>query len=454
MTKPAILGGDPVRTSPFAERVTMGRAEKAAALAVLDSDVLSAFIGGAGPFANGGPKVREFEDAWAQEYGFKHAISVNSWTSGLTVAAGAIGIEPGDEVVCPPYTMSATSTSVMFYGGGPVFADIDPITYCLDPAAVEARVTPRTKAMVVVHLFGRSAPMDELLAVARKHRLRVIEDAAQAPGVFYKGKAVGAIGDIGGFSLNFHKHIHTGEGGMLVTYDDALAEKCRWIRNHGENIFDSAEIADPINVIGGNYRLTELQAAIGVEQLKRLGGYLEHRAMLADHFTERLGHLGGIRPDARPTDSTHAYYVYPFQYDAEAVGLSRSLFVRAVLAELPPASGFETTPLAEGYVRPLYLSKIYQRRRALGSGGQPFSFNPEVEYDYSKGICPVTESLHEKELILSPLIREPLTPADVDDLAAAMEKVIAHAASIREALGDGEGSMLTPLAAVNRSDVR
>ncbi len=454
MTRPAILGGDPVRAAPFAERRTMGRAEKAAALAVLDSDVLSAFIGGAGPFANGGPKVREFEDAWAQAYGFKHAISVNSWTSGLTVAAGAIGIEPGDEVICPPYTMSATSTSVMFYGGIPVFADIDPRTYCLDPAAVEAQVTPRTKAIVVVHLFGRSAPMDELLAVAQRHRLRVIEDAAQAPGVYYKGRAVGAIGDIGGFSLNFHKHIHTGEGGMLVTRDDALAEKCRLIRNHGENVFDSVEIADPVNVIGGNYRLTELQAAIGIEQLKRLNGYLEHRAMLADHFDERLRPLEGIRPDARPTDSTHAYYVYPCQYDATAAGLSRSLFVRAVLAELPPASGFETTPLAEGYVRPLYLSKIYQRRQALGAAGQPFSYNPEVKYDYSKGICPVTERLYEKELILSPLIREPLTRSDVDDLVAAMEKVLTHGASICAALEDGDGGMLTPSAAVNRSDVR
>ena len=454
MLKPAILGGSPVRTDPFAERKTMGEPEKAAVLEVLDSDCLSAFIGGPGKFANGGPRVQQFERAWAERDGFKHAISVSSWTAGLVVACGAVGIQPGDEVIVPPYTMSATSSAPMFYGGIPVFADIDPTTYCLDPASVEARITPRTRAIIVVHLFGRAAPMDELMTVARGHGLKVIEDAAQAPGVYHGDRPVGAIGDVGGFSLNFHKHIHTGEGGMLVTNDDAVAHKCRLIRNHGENSYDAEELDDPVNVVGGNYRLTEIQAAIGIAQLRRLDGYLATRNELADHFSERLDKIPGLTPDRRPGNGTHAYYCYPAQYDAAVVGLSRNLFARAVLAELPPATGFESTPLAEGYVRPLYLSKIYQHQHGWGAGGQPWSFQPDVTYDYAKGLCPVTEDLYENRMLICPLIREPLTTADVDDLAEAMKKTVACGPLIQEALGGEEEQILTPVAAANKTDVR
>ncbi|MEI6414533.1 MAG: DegT/DnrJ/EryC1/StrS family aminotransferase, partial [Pseudomonadota bacterium] len=159
MSLPAILGGSPVRTQPFPSRRTMGAEERAAVLEVMDSDVLSAFIGGAGPLFLGGPKIRAFEQAWAERYGFRHAVSVNSWTSGLVMAIGAVGIEPGDEVICSPYTMSASATCALFYGGIPVFADIDPDTCCLDPKSVATRITERTRAIVVVHLFGHPADM-------------------------------------------------------------------------------------------------------------------------------------------------------------------------------------------------------------------------------------------------------------------------------------------------------
>ncbi len=452
--RPAIMGGAPVRTEPFTDRRTMGPEEKAAVLEVMDSDCLSAFIGGPGKFANGGPRVLEFEKAWAEREGFKHAVSVSSWTAGLVVACGAVGVEPGDEVIVPPYTMSATSSAPMFYGGVPVFADIDPQTYCLDPASVAACITPRTKAIIVVHLFGRAAPMDELMAVAREHDVKVIEDAAQAPGVRYKGQPVGAIGDVGGFSLNFHKHIHTGEGGMLVTNDDDVARLCRLIRNHGENTYDAEELPTTVNIVGGNYRLTELQAAIGTAQLDRLDGYLRTRNELADHFGQRLAQIPGLTPDVKTDGVGHAYYVYPIQYDAEKIGLSRNLFVRALLAELPPAAGFETTPMTEGYVRPLYLAKIYQRRHGWGTGGQPWSFNPDVTYDYSEGLCPVTEDLYNNRMLICPLIREPLTTTDVDDLVNAMEKVVACGPQIQEALGGGEEQILTPVASANKTDVR
>jgi dTDP-4-amino-4,6-dideoxygalactose transaminase len=169
--------------------------------------------------------------------------------------------------------MSASATAVLFYGGIPIFADLDRDRYTLDPLSVESCITPRTKAIMVVHLFGYPADMDAIMAIAKKYRLMVIEDAAQAPGVLYKGRPVGAIGDVGGFSLNFHKHIHTGEGGLLVTNNDEIALRCRLIRNHGENATEAYGVEDISNTIGSNYRFTELQAAIGIALRPTLTGY-------------------------------------------------------------------------------------------------------------------------------------------------------------------------------------
>lgn len=450
-SKAAIIGGEQVRTAPFPERKTMGAAEKAAVLEVMDSDVLSAFVGGAGAYFGGGEKVREFEARWADSYGFQHAVSVNSWTSGLIAAIGACGVGPGDEVICSPYTMSASATCAMFYGGIPVFADVQPHSWNLDPKSIEARITPRTKAIVVVHIFGYPADMDEILAIAKRHNLRVIEDAAQAPGATYKGEPVGAIGDLGGFSLNFHKHIHTGEGGMIVTNDDDLALRCRLIRNHGENSAEPFGLEDWTNVIGQNYRLTELQAAIGLCQLDRLPGYLERRRELAAHLHLRIAGIDGLSSDPVTEDRTHAHYVFGMRYDADSVGLSRSLFRRAVAAELPAPHNVEATPLTEGYIKPLYFSRVYQERIGL-KGHFPWSMNPDVEYDYAAGLCPVAERMYEHELLLTFLVREPCTKSDVDDFADALEKVVANADAIRAAMGDDEPeAILTPVDAASQN---
>lgn len=429
MSKLAILGGTPLRTKDFPNRVAMGSEEKSAALRVLDSDVLSGFVGAAGKFFNGGKEVIDFEDLWANTYGFKNAISVNSWTTGLQVAVGAVGIEPGDEVICPPYTMSASATAVLFYGGIPIFADLDPNRYTLDPSSVERCITRRTKAIMVVHLFGYPADMDALMAIAKKHDLKVIEDAAQAPGVLYKGRPVGAIGDVGGFSLNFHKHIHTGEGGLLVTNSDEIALRCRLIRNHGENATEAYGLEDISNMIGSNYRFTELQAAIGIEQFKKLKRFLAHRAKLGHYLDSRLKPIPGLNIQQIESGSTHSYYMYPVRFDEKIVGIPRNLFLRAVSAELPKPKFWDTTPFAEGYVKPLYLNPIYQKKIAIGKKGFPFNFNPGITYDYPKGLCPVTEKLYEKELLLSPLVREGMDIQDIKDFADAIEKVMG---SIRE----------------------
>lgn len=453
--RPAILGGARVRTTPFGTRRTMGDAEKEAVLAVMDSDCLSGFLGAPGPAFDGGPQIRAFENAWREAIGVPHALSFNSLTTGLMAAMGAIGIEPGDEVICPPYTMSASATSALFYGGIPVFADIDPETFCIDPASVAARITPRTRAVVAVHLFGHPAEMDTLVALCAPRGIAVIEDAAQAPGARYHGRPVGSLGTIGGFSLNYHKHIHTGEGGIMTTRDPVLARRLSLIRNHGENVVSAGADAEELcNMIGANYRLTELQAAIGLVQLPRLAGILAHRRMLATHLSMRLAGLPGITPPVTRTGCEHAFYGYPIRFNAAQAGLTRSQFVRAVAAELPTPTGWETTALAEGYMKPLYLNPLYQKGIAMGSRGFPFD-QSATKRSYGKGLCPVTEHAYEKEVLLTSLVRDPLTIRDMDDFADAVEKVLANASEIAAHTADGTGAAPhTPTLAASETNVR
>jgi dTDP-4-amino-4,6-dideoxygalactose transaminase len=329
--------------------------------------------------------------------------------------------------------MSASATAVLFYGGIPIFADLDPNRYTLDPIAVARCVSPRTKAIMVVHLFGYPADMDAIIDVARKYDLKVIEDAAQAPGVLYKGRPVGAIGDVGGFSLNFHKHIHTGEGGLIVTNNDDIALRCRLIRNHGENATEAYGVVDISNTIGSNYRFTELQAAIAIAQFKKLNGFLAHRTRLGQYLSSRLSSIPGLSVPIVESGSTHSYYMYPIRFDENIVGVSRNLFLRAVTAELPVPKYWDTTPLAEGYVKPLYLNPVYQKQIAIGRKGFPFNTNPGVTYSYPKGLCPVAEQLYEKELLLSPLVREGMSQQDLCDFADAVEKVIFNISELRDA---------------------
>lgn len=431
MEKLAILGGNPIRTIDLPNRKSMGQEEIDAATRVINSDVLSGFIGAAGIYFNGGKEVVNFEKFWAKTYGFKHAISTNSWTTGLQTAVGAIGIEPGDEVICSPYSMSASATVALMYGGIPIFADLETDRYGFDPASIEKLITPRTKAIIVVHLFGYASKMDEIMALARKYNLKVIEDGAQAPGVIYRGKPVGTIGDIGGFSLNFHKHIHTGEGGLIVTDNDDLALRCQLIRNHGENATEAYKVKDISNIIGSNYRFTELQAAIATEQFKKLNAILKHRTEMGAYLSNRLRDFDGLCIPEIEENCNHSYYLYAVRFNREHFGISRNLFLKAVSAEFPKPKYWDTTPFAEGYVKPLYLNPIYQQQIAIGKKGFPFNFNKGVKYDYSKGICPITEKLYEEELLLSPLVREGMKKEDLKDFADAIEKVIENISELQ-----------------------
>lgn len=421
----ALFGGPKVVTAPWPESNTIGADEKQAVMEVLDSGVLSAFRGTAGPDFLGGPAVRELESAWAAKFGVRYAVCFNSLTSGLIASIGALRIGPGDEVIVPPFTMQASATCVLMYGAVPVFADIHPETCCIDPASIESKITPRTKAIVAVHLMGHPADMIAIMEIARHHKLKVIEDIAQAPGGQLGGQWLGQFGDIGGFSLNYHKTIHSGEGGVMVTDDEDLALRLQLIRNHGEAVAEEMGVKDFVNTFGGNLRMTEMEAAVAKEQLKKLEDLTVPRIRLAEYLDKKIENLSGIRPwrKTAPRDR-HVYYFYAMHYDAVETGLSRESFVEAVRAE-----GIE---LRQAYIKPIYLEALFQQRVAYKSNF-PFVFEGQnSEANYKKGICPITEDAYEKSLIFGKFCRVPLTEVHVDQVVEAMAKVLSLAGELKK----------------------
>ena len=415
MEKLALFGGEKTIKKEFKRYNSIGVEEEQAAKRVIESGVLSQFLGAWHEDFYGGVKVREFEQKCAEYFEVKHAITVNSWTSGLVAAIGAIGIEPGDEVIVTPWTMSASATAVLHWNAIPVFADIDPETFNLDPKSVEANITPYTKAIMVVDIFGQSADMDELMAIADKHGLKVISDTAQSPGAIYKGKFAGTLGHVGGYSLNYHKHIHTGEGGVLVTNDDDIAERLQLIRNHAEVVVGNKGVMNLSNMIGHNFRLGEIECAIGIEQLKKLDGFVKSRQYLASILTAGLKHLYGIRTPIVKADRSHVYYVYPLILDIEVLGVSRERIHSALQAEGVAVSN---------RYQNIHLLPMYQKKIAYGSKGFPWTSDIcRRNVDYSKGICPVAEKLNDETYLGFGMCVYDLTEDDVHLIIKAFEKV-------------------------------
>lgn len=421
MTKLALLGGAPEIAGPLPRYPSMGPGELAAVREVVESGSLSGFYGSPGPEFVGGPKVRAFEAAWRDHFRTRHAISVNSATSGLYSACAAAGIGPGDEVIVPPYTMSATVMAPLLYGGIPVFADVEDETFCLDVDAVRRAITSKTRAVIAVNLFGHPASLAELRALADERDLVLIEDNAQGPLAREGDRYAGTIGHMGVFSFNYHKHIHTGEGGMVVTDDDAFAIRLQAVRNHAENVVEDFGLTAAPNMIGFNFRMTELSAAVGLVQLTESERHVGRRIAIAERLSERLGNLEGVRVPSVRSGCRHVYYTWAARLDERALGVSRDLFCRALEAE-----GF---PIAQGYVRPLYLLPIFQNRLGVGRDGFPFTLTDRV---YEKGLSPVTERLHERELMFFETCAFDLGNDDVDRLAAAFHKVHAGRAQLRE----------------------
>lgn len=417
----AIRGGTPVMKSLLPEPHNIGAKEIAAVVRVMKKGPLSGFLGTHSPRFHGGEQVRKLESAFAKKFKMKHAVSFNSATTALHGAIVALGIGPGDEVIVPPYTMSASATAVLINGAVPIFADIDEKTFCIDPASVEKRITPYTKAIMVVNLFGQAADFGKLVPIAKKYNLKIIEDNAQSPGAQWRGKYTGTIGDIGVFSLNVHKAVQTGEGGLLVTNDPTYAFRAQLCRNHGESVVDEMPNYTAGPIFGSNYRMSEVTAATALVQLSRMDDLTKKRQQLARHLEKALAaaRIKGLTSAYTAPGNTHVYYRYALKVDEKKLGITRDQLVDAMAAE-----GFG---MSKGYVKPIYLLPLFQERKAFNQTHFPFENNYyKGKPDYAKGLCPVVERMYEKEFTLTDVCQHPRTKRHVDMFVQALKKVLVH----------------------------
>ncbi len=350
-------------------RPMIGAEEKEAVLQVLDSGMLAQ-----------GERVAAFEKAFADYIGVRHAVAVSSGTTALHLALLAHGIGPGDEVITTSFTFIATANSILYVGAKPVFVDIEPDTFCIAPNQIEARITPRTKAILPVHLFGHPAEMDAIVEIAGRHGLAIIEDAAQAHGAEYHGRKVGSFGT-GIFSFYPTKNMTTGEGGMVTTDDDTLAERLRLLRNHGMPRRYVHE------VLGYNFRMTDIAAAIGIAQLRRLDEFNRARIANAEYLSQHLHKV--VTPAVRP-GVRHVFHQYTVRVPAardEAVDKLREAGIGTGIY----------------YPIPIHQQSLYRR----------------IGYD---DVLPETERAARE--VLSLPVHPSLTRSDLDKIVQAVEALL------------------------------
>ena len=423
MAKLAINGGDKIRKEKFPPHLPIGNEELDHVKKVFEKQVFSRYLGAWHSDFYGGEQVRALEKEWATFFNVKHAISVNSATSALYCAVGAIGTEPLDEIIVTPYSMTCSAIAPLIYNAIPVFADVEPEYFCLDIDSIEAKITDRTKAIIVVDIMGQ-VYNQRINDLAQKHGLKVIEDCAQAPYARYKDKFAGTLGDVGIFSLNYHKHIHCGEGGIIVTDDDELANRLQLIRNHAEAVVEAKGETGLVNMVGYNFRMTEIEAAITRAQLKKLGQLVDERVANVTYLERGLLNIPCLKMPEVRENCTHSYYQHVFLYEQSVSGIHRNRFAEAVSAELTPMTLRETEgiKLGCGYVKPIYLQPLFQKKIAYGSNGFPWSLSGR-KYNYSKGICPVVENLHFNTLLAHEYMCPGMGKSDLDDVIEAFNKV-------------------------------
>jgi len=415
----AAYGGSQTIPESFKRYNPIGREEEEAAVEVIRSGRLSGFIGAWVPEFYGGDKVKEFERNCRSYFKVDFAVSVNSWTSGLIAAVGALDIEPGDEIITSTWTMSATAMAIIHWNAIPVFADIDENTYCIDPVSIRKNITSRTRAIIAVDICGQSCDYIAIREIADEFNLIIISDTAQAPGSRVDGVSSGTLADIGGFSLNYHKHINTGEGGVLVTNNQYFAERMQLIRNHAESVVAGIGTENISNMIGYNFRLGEIEAAIASEQLKKLDSLVERRQQIAKRITQGLENLRGLKTPFVSSNSTHVFYKYAMQIDPSILPFGKDVLVELLKQEGIPG-------LTTRYVN-VHLLPIFQKKIAYGSSGYPWKFQLDgLSRDYSKGICPTAEKLQDETYFAIDLCEFEFSDSQVDKIVTAFEKVWNH----------------------------
>lgn len=345
-----------------------------------------------------GPFVRRFEEAFAQRLGIPHAVAVSSGTAALHLALLALGIGAGDEVIVPDLTFAATINTVLHCGSRPVIVDVDPATWNIDPAAVAAAITPRTRAIMPVHLYGQPAAMEELMALARRHGLVIIEDAAESIGAAYHGRPTGSLGEAGAFSFFSNKLVTTGEGGMAVFRDGEAAERARILRDHGMNPGRRYWHDE----VGFNHRLTNLQAAIGLAQLEQLDGFLDRKRAIIKAYRAGIGGIEALTFPAEIPGLDNSYWTLSVIADLSAYGLDRNGF----MARLDRAN-IETRPL----FYPLHVMPPYR--------------------EYGVGGFPVTTYLSEHGVSLPTSVT--LSLSEVDYICGVIRRIVAVRRLVREA---------------------
>jgi len=355
---------------------------------VLDSGIL------AGAFA---PNVKALQEEFAEYLGVKYCIAVNSGTAALHMAVAAAGIGPGDEVITSAFSFLASATAPMHQGAIPVFVDIDPKTYNMDPQKIEEKISENTKAIIAVHIQGLPADMDEIRAVAERHGLILIEDAAQAAGAVYKGKKAGTLGDIAAFSLNQTKNFQAGEGGLFVTDDKEYWLRADMVRMFGEQVREKERRSYVAHTLGWNYRMPELTAAIARAQLERLEEINATARRNAGILNAVLEEIEGIEPPYCPPDRTHIYHKYRARLRPEALGIKerdtefRDKVLLALQAEGVPAVLWQTFPLP--------ANPLFQKKEGFGKGF-PWSFPGARPIDYDPSEYPETIKLLNSSIVI------------------------------------------------------
>jgi dTDP-4-amino-4,6-dideoxygalactose transaminase len=311
--------------------------------------------------------------------------------------------------------MTASVTAILNWNAIPVFADIEANTFNIDVNSIEKNISKYTKAIMAIDMFGRSSDIESIMKIAQKHHLKVITDSAQSPGAVYKDRYAGTFADIGGYSLNYHKHIHTGEGGIIVTNDDDLAERTRLIRNHGEAVVADKGEDNINNIVGYNFRMGEIEAAIGIEQLKKLPSLVKQRQSIAKRLDLGLKDLVGLNLPPNTTDSSNVYYVYGMSLDLDLLPVSRDKIHAALVAEgLSISKTFQN----------IHLLPIYQKKIAYGSNGFPWSSDIcKRVVSYDKGICPVAEKMQDASYLAIGLCNFDWSDQDVELIVESFKKV-------------------------------
>jgi perosamine synthetase len=408
VSKLAIDGGTPIRTVPLAAPPReIGEPELEELRRVIDAQVMNRW--------SGGRLVDELEAAFAQFYQTENVVASTSGTAAIHVAVGALNPEPGDEIITAPITDLGTIIPIVAQNAIPVFADVDPDTFNIDPKDVERRITTRTRAIIPVHLGGNPCDMEPILALAKKHGLMVIEDCSQCYCASYRGTWTGRMGDFGCFSLQQSKHMTTGDGGLTITNDADLAARAKKFGAKGRPLY-TPDGARHYHSFGFNYNMTELQAAVALAQLRRLQGVTEARTRSGEQLTRLLEGLPGVRPQ-KVLDGCHStYWFYALRLVEAEAGVSPRRFADCMRAE--------GVPCGVHYIgKPIFLYDSLRHKQVYGTSNYPWSLqDPATAVRHEEGECPNTERVLSEMITITH--HEKFTDGDIRDIAAAAEKVI------------------------------